>query len=70
MSGYIEGKINTKQYSLIPICYDEMISEDNPVRVLDAFVDSLNLTQMKFKNADRQVSLAGRPSYKPKHLLK
>ena len=29
MSGYIEGKINTKQYSLIPMCYDEMISEDN-----------------------------------------
>ncbi len=31
MSGYIEGKINTKQYSLILVCYDEMISEDNPV---------------------------------------
>mgnify|MGYP003308800486 CR=1 FL=1 len=43
MSGYIEGKTNSKQYSLIPTCYDEMIAEDNPVRVLEAFVDSLNL---------------------------
>lgn len=70
MSGYIEGKINTKQYSLIPMCYDEMISEDNPVRVLDVFVDSLDMKKMNFKNADRQASLAGRPSYNPKHLLK
>lgn len=70
MSGYIEGKVNTKQYSLIPICYDEMISEDNPVRVLDAFVESLDMKELNFKNGDRQKSLAGRPSYNPKDLLK
>ena len=70
MSGYIEGKVNTKQYSLIPICYDEMISEDNPVRVLDAFVESLDMKELNFKNADRQKSLAGRPSYNPKDMLK
>ena len=70
MSGYIEGKINTKQYSLIPICYDEMISEDNPVRVIEAFVDSLDLKELKFKNADRDKTVAGRPSYNPKDLLK
>ena len=27
MSGYIEGKLDTKQYSFLPICYDEIISE-------------------------------------------
>lgn len=70
MSGYIEGKINTKQYSLIPMCYDEMISEDNPVRVIDAFVDSLDMKQLNFKNSDRKINLAGRPSYNPKDLLK
>ena len=70
MSGYIEGKVNTKQYSLIPICYDEMISEDNPVRVLDAFVESLDMKELNVKNGDRQKSLAGRPSYNPKDLLK
>lgn len=70
MSGYIEGKTNTKQYSLIPTCYDEMISEDNPVRVLEAFVDSLDLKELNFKNAARNKTLAGRPSYNPKDLLK
>ena len=70
MSGYIEGKIDIKQYSFLPTCYDEIISEDNPVRVLDAFVDSLDMKQLNFKNSDRQTNLAGRPSYNPKDLLK
>ena len=70
MSGYIEGKTNTKQYSLIPTCYDEMISEDNPVRVLEVFVDSLDLKELNFKNANRDKTIAGRPSYNPKDLLK
>ena len=70
MSGYIEGKTNTKQYTLIPTCYDEMISEDNPVRVLEAFVDSLDLKELNFKNANRDKTVAGRPSYNPKDLLK
>ena len=70
MSGYIEGKLDTKQYSFLPICYDEIISEDNSVRVLDAFVNSLDMKQLNFKNLDRQSNLAGRPSYNPKDLLK
>lgn len=70
MSGYIKGKINTKQYSLIPTCYDEMISEDNPVRVLEVFVDNLDLKKLEFKNANRDKTIVGRPSYNPKDLLK
>lgn len=70
MSGYIKGKINTNQYSLIPTCYDEMISEDNPVRVLEVFVDNLDLKKLEFKNANRDKTIAGRPSYNPKDLLK
>ena len=70
MRGYIEGKLNTKQYSLIPTCYDEMISEDNPVRVLEVFVDSLNIGKLNFKNANRNVQDTGRRSYNPKDLLK
>ena len=70
MSGYIEGKINAKQYSFLPTCYDEIISEDNPVRILEAFVDSLDMKQLNFKNSDRKNNKAGRPSYNPKDLLK
>lgn len=70
MSGYIEGKIDTQQYSLIPACYDEIILEDNPVRVIEAFVDSLDLQELNFKNANRNIQVAGRRSYNPKDLLK
>lgn len=70
MSGYIEGKINTEQYSFLPICYDEIISEENPVRVLDAFVESLDMKELNFKNSDRKSNIAGRPSYNPKDMLK
>ena len=58
MSGYIEGKINTEQYSFLPICYDEIISEENPVRVLDAFVESLDMKELNFKNSDRKSNIA------------
>ena len=70
MSGYIKGKINTKQYSLIPMRCDETISECNSLRVLDVFVNSLDIKKLNFKNADRKTNLAGRPSYNPKDLLK
>lgn len=70
MSGYIESKININQYSLVPTCYDEKIAADNPVRVLEVFVDSLDMKELNFKNADRQKEKAGRPSYNPKDLLK
>ena len=70
MSGYIEGKVNTEQYNFIPVCYDEMISEDNPVRVLDEFVESLDMKKLNFKNSERKNNVAGRPSYNPKDMLK
>jgi len=70
MSGYIKGKENTVQYSILPICYDEIISEENPVRVLEVFVESLDMKKLNFKNAEREESKAGRPSYNPKDLLK
>lgn len=70
MSGYIEGKTTQGQYSILPISYEEMISENNPVRVLDAFVGSLNMKELNFKNAERKINKAGRPSYNPKDMLK
>lgn len=70
MSKYIEGKIDTMQYNLLPMCYDEIISEDNPVRLIDAFVDSLDLAKLNFTNANRDFKKAGRPSYDPKCMLK
>lgn len=66
--GYIEGKREINQYSFLPICFDNLISEDNPVRVIDAFVDSLDMEKLNFKNAIPKT--IGRPSYNPKTMLK
>lgn len=37
---------------MIPLALDEMISEDNPVRVIDALVDSLDMKSLEFKYAN------------------
>ena len=39
---FIEGQ-NRYQMNLLPDCIEDYISEDNPVRVIDAFVDTMNL---------------------------
>ncbi len=42
MSGFIEGD-SRNQSTLLPDCLDDYITEENPVRVVDVFLDSLNL---------------------------
>ena len=37
------------QWTLLPECLDDFIGEDNPVRVIDAFVDALDLAEMSFE---------------------
>jgi hypothetical protein len=36
------------QWTLLPGCLDDFIDEDNPVRVIDVFVDALDLAEMSF----------------------
>lgn len=64
---YIEGS-NRDQRILLPESLDEYISEENPVRVIDAFVDTLDLKQLDFKHAILKET--GRPPYHPAALLK
>ncbi|MBP2633670.1 MAG: transposase, partial [Firmicutes bacterium] len=51
MERYISNNTDRNQINLIPMSFDDMISEDNPVRVFDAFVNTLNLNQLGFKYA-------------------
>ncbi|WP_427338025.1 hypothetical protein [Caloranaerobacter sp. DY30410] len=44
---YITGK-DRNQFNLIPICFDEIIAEDNPVRVIDAYVDKFRYERARF----------------------
>jgi transposase len=54
--------------TLLPECLDDYISEDNPIRVVDVFVDELRLQELGFEGAEPAAT--GRPSYHPAVLLK
>ena len=60
--------IDRTQVILFPEVVDDYISEDNPVRFVDAFADSLNLKELGFKHAELEDT--GRPPYNPAGLLK
>ncbi|BBC03886.1 transposase [Bradyrhizobium elkanii USDA 61] len=49
------------QWTLLPECLDDFIDEGNPVRVIDVFVDALDLAEMGFEGAE--LAATGRPSY-------
>jgi transposase len=56
------------QATLFPERLDEVVGSDNPVRVIDAFVDSLELAQLGFSKVAAEAT--GRPPYDPGDLLK
>src|SRR5499425_448235 len=56
------------QWTLLPECLDDFIDESNPVRVIDVFVDALDLAEMSFEGVEPAAT--GRPSYHPPVLLK
>jgi transposase len=56
------------QITLLPECLDDYIADDNPVRVVDVFVDELKLHKLGFDGAEPAAT--GRPSYHPAVLLK
>ena len=67
MKRFIEGE-DRSQVTLLPECLDDYIGEDNPIRVVDAFVDELRLDELGFEGVT--ASLTGRPGYHPAVLLK
>ena len=67
MKRFIEGE-DRSQVSLLPQCLDDFIAEDNPVRVVDAFVEELDLKALGFEGV--APADTGRPSYQPAVLLK
>ena len=67
MGRFVEGE-DRSQSTLLPERLDDYVTEDNPVRVVDVFVDNLDLTTLGF---DRTIAQAtGRPGYHPATLLK
>jgi transposase len=58
----------THPHTLFPESLDDYIAEDNPVRVVDVFVDELDLKELGFEGAEPEAT--GRPAYHPATMLK
>lgn len=67
MGRFIEGE-ERGQLSLLPTSLDDYVAEDNPVRVVDAFINELDLGALGF--AGVSPAATGRPAYHPATLLK
>src|SRR3984885_814597 len=67
MNRFVE-QADRGQWTLLPECLDDFIGDSNPVRVIDVFVDALDLAEMSFEGVEPAAT--GRPSYHPSVLLK
>ncbi|WP_018605750.1 IS1182 family transposase [Uliginosibacterium gangwonense] len=67
MKRFVEGE-SRGQCTLLPECLDDYITENNPVRVVDVFVDELDLGKLDFEGV--APAATGRPAYHPAILLK
>lgn len=65
--GYIEGA-NRKQNLLFPESLDEYVEKESPVRLFDAFVESLDFKNLEFERETPRAE--GRPGYNPRDLMK
>ena len=55
MNRFVEG-IDRAQSTLFPECLEDWIGEDNPVRVIDAFVDALDLADLGFDGVEPEAT--------------
>ena len=67
MARYVEG-LDRRQSFLLPDSIQDYVGEDNPVRVIDVFVDRIDLSELGFGRA--VPADTGRPGYHPATLLK
>jgi transposase len=66
MSGFIQGD-DRHQATLFPESLDEYVAEDSAVRVIDVFVDDLDISGLGFRT---EPAATGRPAYHPRTMLK
>ena len=66
--GSFRGGADRSQMTFLPECLDDWVGEDNPVHVIEAFVEALDLPALGFEGAIAKAT--GRPSYHPAVLLK
>lgn len=62
--------LNRHQTLLLPPSIEEYVSDNNPVRAVDTYIESLDVKNMGFQHTDKGSALGGGPAYPPKMLLK
>src|SRR5437773_4666659 len=67
MTRFVVGD-DRSQSTLFPERLEDYLSEDNPVRAIDVFVDELDLARLGFGGVEPETT--GRPAYHPATLLK
>src|ERR1700726_5068709 len=67
MKRFVQGDNRTQSF-LLPEALDDYVPDTNPVRVVDIFVDKLDLQKLGFEGVEP--ALTGRPSYHPEVMLK
>jgi transposase len=67
MKRFVEGE-DRRQGVLLPEYLDDWVSEENPVRAIDVFVDALDLAALGFEGVEPAAT--GRPGYHPGLMLK
>jgi transposase len=67
MTRFVVGE-DRSQSTLFPERLEDYLSEDNPVRAIDVFVDELDLARLGFGGVEPEAT--GRPAYHPATLLK
>jgi transposase len=67
MHRFIDGE-DRMQQTLLPHCLEDYVGEENPVRVIDVFIDELDLAALEFSGVTPAAT--GRPAYHPSTLLK
>src|ERR1700739_3920498 len=65
--GFVQGE-GRMQGTLFPVTLEELIPDDHVCRVIDAFVDRLDMAGLGFERAE--AAETGRPGYDPRDLLK
>lgn len=67
MTEHVRG-FHRRQQILLPDTVDDYVTDDNPVRFIEVFVDRLDLASLGFTHTGPQET--GRPSYDPADMLK
>ena len=67
MKRFVEGE-DRRQGALLAHCLDDYVTENNPVRVIEVFIDELDLATLGFEGVVPETT--GRPAYHPATLLK